>query len=136
MKQTAATSTTIHHLLQSGARILLALLILLLPKCGLCLAVYLNMFSLMGISITRYFPYLLPVLTGLLILNLVIGYVKARKMKDYKAWGLSVAASALLLLNKTWLEIEWLSWASVAFLVIASVMQLWQSRNVCSRDLW
>jgi hypothetical protein len=60
MKQPAATHSMVHHLLQGG----LAVLILLLPKCGLCLAVYLNLFSLFGISITRYFPYLLPVLTG------------------------------------------------------------------------
>lgn len=121
----------VHHLLQGG----LAVLILLLPKCGLCLAVYLNLFSLFGISITRYFPYLLPVLTGLLVLNLVIGYLKARKIRDYRAWGLSVTASVLLLVNKIFLGVSWMLWVCVGLLVIASVMQLWQSRKVCSRDL-
>ncbi|MET0462155.1 MAG: hypothetical protein ABW007_03340 [Chitinophagaceae bacterium] len=133
MKQTTATST-VYDLLQSGARILLALLILLLPKCGLCLVVYFNAFSVLGISITKYFPYLLPALSVLLVLNLVIGYIKAKRINNYTAWVLSLIASISLLINKIWLDHQLLSWLSVGLLMISAVLQIWSSRKTCSRS--
>jgi hypothetical protein len=133
MKQ-AATTSTVYNLLQSGARLSLALLILLLPKCGLCLVVYFNVFSVLGISITKYFPYFLPMLSILLALNLLTGYIKARKTNNYSAWTLSLVASIVLLVNKIWLDSQFLSWSSMALLMISAILQILQSRKTCSRS--
>jgi hypothetical protein len=133
MKQTAATST-VYNLLQSGARVSLALLILLLPKCGLCLVVYFNVFSVLGISITKYFPYFLPVLSVLLAVNLVIGYIKSRRNNNYTAWLLSLIASAALVINKIWLDHQLLSWIAMALLLLSAIRQIWESRKICSRS--
>jgi|GEM_PF-6977146 len=131
MKQSAPSS----GLLQNGARISLALFILLLPKCGLCLVVYLNVFSILGLSITKYFQYFLPVLSLLLILNLVLGFVKAKRTNSYGSWVLSLAASVLLVINKVWMENYLLSWIAASMLVASAIMQLWLSRKSCSRSL-
>lgn len=132
MKQPVSTSSS---LLQNGARISLALFILLLPKCGLCLVVYLNVFSIMGISITKYFPYFLPVLGILLMLNLFLGFMKARKIKHYGSWIISLIASVVLIVNKIWFDEYVFSWIAVSLLLIAAVIQIWISRKVCSRSL-
>lgn len=132
MKQSVTTSSS---LLQNGARISLALFILLLPKCGLCLVVYLNVFSILGISITKYFPYFLPVLGILLMLNLFLGFIKARKVKNYGSWIISLIASVMLVVNKIWLDESVFSWIAVSLLLVSAVMQIWISRNVCSRSI-
>ncbi len=114
---------------------MLSVLVALMPKCGLCLAAYLNLFNVLGISIVKYYAWVLPVLSLLLLVSLTIGFRKARKMDDYRAFVFSALAVVLLLLSKTLFKSLVLGWIGICMLLISSVVQLWQSRHTCSTDL-
>lgn len=121
-----------HEPFRAAGRMALALLIALLPKCGLCLAAYLNLFSILGVSMTSIYPWILPVLSALLLLNLVIGFKKARQLNDYRAFGVSLAGMLVLVCSKIWLLPVVVSYVGVALLMVGSVFQLWQSSKVCT----
>ncbi|WAC13380.1 hypothetical protein [Dyadobacter pollutisoli] len=107
---------------------------LLLPKCSLCLAAYLNLFSIFGISFRSYASWVMPVLLSLLVINLMVAYLKARKMGSYPAFVMLMVGGGLLFMGKVWLLKEALSYAGLLFLATGSVIQLWQSRRICSRS--
>ena len=112
-----------------------AYLMILLPKCSLCLAAYLNLFSLTGLSLAPYAGWVVPVLILLLVVSLVTAFLKARKMNDYRAFGLLLAGMSFLMVGKVWVLLPVLTWFGFALIVIAAVIQVVQSRRVCSQDL-
>lgn len=107
---------------------------LLLPKCSLCLAAYLNLFSIFGISFRSYASWVMPLLLSLLVINLMVAYLKARKMGRYPAFVILTVGVGLLYMGKVWLLKEALSYAGLLFLTTGSIIQLWQSRRICSRS--
>lgn len=108
--------------------------ILLLPKCGLCLAAYLNLLSIFGISFRSYASWVLPGLLSLLIISLIVAYLKARKMGSYYAFALLAVGVGSLFIGKVWLLQEALSYAGLFFMAAGSIIQIAQSRRVCSRS--
>jgi hypothetical protein len=110
--------------------------ILLLPKCGLCLAAYMNLFSIFGISMRNYASWVFPVLLAMLLVNLVIGYFKARKSGLYYALLCSIFGVLLLLTGKLWLLNAGFVYGGLLFLTAGSLLQIWQSRKTCSRSFY
>jgi energy-converting hydrogenase Eha subunit C len=112
-----------------------AYLLLLLPKCSICLAAYLNIFSLMGLSVAKYASWILPLLSVVIFSGLITSFLKARTLDDYRAFALLACGSLLLLADKFWLSEAYLSWISFVMILSATVVQLIQSRRVCDQDI-
>ena len=63
--------------------IILTTLALLLPKCPICLLMYFCFFGSCGLGALRFQPVLLPLLSGLLLLNLILFFRRARQWRCY-----------------------------------------------------
>ena len=60
--------------------IISAVLLAVAPKCPLCWAAYMSAFGSLGISIQiPYQPWLLPLMAGLLLVNLAALFLRARR---------------------------------------------------------
>ena len=105
-------------------RLLWGLLIALLPKCGLCLAAYLQLLGIMGVSIAPYFKWLMPALSLLLCASLIVSFIKARKSGSYLGFGLSAMGGTLVLLSKLLLWGTTFTWLGVGLLIFST---LWQA---------
>lgn len=134
MKKIESLVSPTGRILQEATKMGAAIGVLLMPKCGLCLAAYLNLFSLFGISLRGYASWVFPVLLGLLTLNLVITFVKARKMNDYTAFLISTAGVGLLVASKVLQLNSAFTYVGLLILTAGSVLQLWQSSKYCSRS--
>jgi hypothetical protein len=121
---------------QAAWRAFVSLFVTLLPKCGLCLAAYLNLFNILGISVVKYYVWILPLLSTLLCISLVISFFKAKKLKDYRAFYFLLIGIVILVVSKTLVEYFALNWLGMGLIFFATVFQLLQSRKICSRTIF
>ena len=103
-----------------GFSVLLAAGIALAPKCPLCCAAYLGLFSSLGIASFPFSGWIVPGLWALLLLNLLSLGLAARKRKRGGPFLLSALGTAGILLGKFWLSSSSLCWMGVALILIAS----------------
>jgi len=99
------------------------------------LTAYLHLFGIVGLSITQYYSWFLPLLIILLLSSLVISFIKAGKQRDYRTLTLSVIGSAAVLAGKTWISLQWLTTAGLILLFINLLAQVALSRKTCSRNI-
>ena len=107
-----------------GFSVLLAASIALAPKCPLCCAAYLGLFSSLGIVSVHFSRWILPGLWTLLFLNLLALGFAARKRKAGGPFILSVLGTATILAGKVWLGSSFLCWTGVTLILIASAWNL------------
>lgn len=119
------------HMLQAVA----AVGMLLLPKCGLCLAAYLNLFSILGISLRFFAPWVAPLLGVILVLGLVVSFLKSRKQENYLTFYVSLAGSLLVTAGRLWELGMSFTWVGLAIIATGSIIQLVIGRTTCSRSL-
>jgi len=117
--------------LHGVSKSIVSAMIAVMPKCSLCVAAYLNLFNIMGISVTRYYSWVFPILTVLLGISLTIGFFKARKLKNYFTFFISLVAVIILLISKTWWKEPLLAWVGLGIFMLANIIQLVQSRRRC-----
>ncbi|MGI9244776.1 MAG: hypothetical protein ACR2RV_28490 [Verrucomicrobiales bacterium] len=78
-----------------------AFLIAIAPKCPLCWAAYMSAFASLGISIEiPYQPWLLPLLTGLLAVNLIAMFLRARSRNRFGPFSLCLLGGAAITIGK------------------------------------
>lgn len=78
----------------------LSFLIAFFPKCPVCWAAYMSLFSSVGLSKIPYSNWLLPLLCGMLLVHLFFIY-KKRKQKGNGPFMLTLLGVGLLLLGRT-----------------------------------
>jgi protein SCO1/2 len=64
-------------ILNTTQQVVFPILVVFFPKCPFCWAAYLSVFGISGIQSIPYSPWLLPVIFGVMILNLILLYRKA-----------------------------------------------------------
>ena len=84
---------------------LLSLLIAFFPKCPVCWAVYMSMFSGLGIAQLPYLKWMLPVLLLLFALNLYLLYRKANKT-GYGPFFITLTGAIIILLGRNFFPAE------------------------------
>jgi hypothetical protein len=80
-------------------------LIAIAPKCPFCWAAYMSAFASLGISVEiPYQPWLIPLLTGLLAVNLIALFLRARSRKRYGPFFLCLFGGSAIAIGKFGLE--------------------------------
>lgn len=104
------------------AAIVPGILIAIAPKCPFCWAAYLSAFASLGISVEiPYQPWLLPVLTGLLAVNLIALLLRARGRKRFGAFFLCLLGGAAIVIGKSSFESGLLIALGLACLIAGSL---------------
>lgn len=119
-----------------AVRMVSAVAIFLLPKCSLCLAAYMNLLGVFGVSLSSFASWIMPVLLALLLVNLLISYLKARQMDHYVAFYILLTGAVLLFAGKILVISQTLSYLGLFLLTAGSAAQLWQARKTCSRSFF
>ncbi|BAV06612.1 hypothetical protein SAMN05421788_107273 [Filimonas lacunae] len=125
-----ALLTTTKKTGKSIPAILLSIFIAFFPKCPLCWAVYMSMFSSIGLARLPYMKWLLPVMMLFLAVHLFLIYRKARQ-QGYLPFYVSLAGSAILFLGRTWFPAtQWLLLAGIVCIIGGSLLHNFSRNNV------
>ncbi|MBB6499932.1 hypothetical protein [Pedobacter cryoconitis] len=101
---------------------MMSILIAFFPKCPLCWAVYMSMFSSIGLAQIPYLPWLLPILIGFMGVHLLLLFKKIRT-KGYLPFFISLCGCGLLLLNRFAFPAEKLiSMTGLSLIIIGSLL--------------
>ena len=121
---------------RSLSQLIVSLLVLLLPKCGLCVAAYLNLFGLLGLSVVHHYAWVQPILFILLAVGMSVALVKARRMGDYRTFSVSVLGTLVLVFSKSLIVSQWGAYIGFALLAGATAWQLLTTNRLCDRTLF
>jgi hypothetical protein len=101
---------------------LLSILIAFFPKCPVCWAVYMSMFSSVGLANIPYMRWLLPVLSVSLGIHLFLLYRKIPQ-RGYLPFVVSLAGAILMLGGKYFFPAEkWLLIAGMSLIISGSLL--------------
>lgn len=119
-KSTAIQSAT--KTAKSVPSILLSTVIAFFPKCPLCWAVYMSMFSSVGLSRLPYMKWLLPVLVLLFIVHLYLLFKKVKQL-GYLPFLFSICGAGIILLARLYLSLPtWLLFIGISLIIAGSLM--------------
>lgn len=101
---------------------MMSILIAFFPKCPLCWAVYMSMFSSIGLAQIPYLPWLLPLLIGLMGIHLLL-LLKKATTRGYLPFFISLCGCSLLVLNRFAFPSENLiSIAGMSLIILGSLL--------------
>ncbi|WP_316839800.1 hypothetical protein [Pedobacter gandavensis] len=102
--------------------LLMSILIAFFPKCPFCWAVYMSMFSSIGLAQIPYMPWLLPVLSAMLCIHLYLLFRKVAT-KGYLPFMISVAGCLFLLAGRLGFPDEkWISLVGMLLIISGSLL--------------
>lgn len=102
--------------------VLLSFFIAFFPKCPFCWAIYMSMFTSIGLAKLPYMKWLLPVLLVFLGIHLFMLYRRAPRV-GYLPFIISVAGSSLLFLSRTFLPDQtWILIMGIACIFSGSLL--------------
>ena len=103
----------------------------LLPKfvCPICWPVYAGLLSSLGISVTHYAKYLLPVMIVFLSIALFALGFKAKQRWGYRPLYLGIIASVIILIGKFIWSSTLALCIGVGILVAASLWNAWPNKK-------
>lgn len=102
--------------------VLMSILIAFFPKCPFCWAVYMSMFSSIGLANIPYMGWLLPVLIGMLCVHLLLLFKKVAS-KGYLPFFISVCGCLLLITGRLVFPAEkWISLAGMGLIISGSLL--------------
>src|SRR5216683_5788247 len=107
----------------------------MLPKviCPVCSPAYAAVLSSLGLGFRVSTTYLLPVTAAFLAVAVGALALRATRRRGLWPFGLGVIASGSVLAGKFWLDAEWMTYAGVGLLVVASVWNVIPRRAmICS----
>ncbi|MDG1333833.1 MAG: SCO family protein [Crocinitomicaceae bacterium] len=110
--------SSFRRFLSGGLSIILPILIAFFPKCPFCWAGYMTMFGISGISTIPYSPWILPVLCGLLLLNLWILWRRAVRRKYWLPFIISVVGALVLIVFGPILRMDFLNLTLVGMVLV------------------
>jgi hypothetical protein len=106
--------------------ILLSIVIALFPKCPLCWAAYMSLFSSIGLSQLPYKSWLFPVLLGFMALHLFL-LIKKVATKGYGPLVLNIIGIIIILLGRFFFfSYKEISFMGLLFIIVGS---LWNNIN-------
>jgi len=108
-----------------------AISVAMLPKltCAACWPAYAALLGAMGVNFVDYTPYLLPIITMLLLATLgFIGW-RANRRRGYLPLGLGAVASVIILLGKFGFDSDTTAYVGGALLIAASIWNAWPRRQ-------
>jgi hypothetical protein len=100
----------------------MSILIAFFPKCPICWAVYMSMFSSIGLAKIPYMSWLLPVLLAFMGLHLIL---LARRINQHGYWPflLSIMGTLVILAGRFWFPgYNWLLYVGVACILSGSLL--------------
>ncbi|WP_184549364.1 hypothetical protein [Mucilaginibacter sp. FT3.2] len=113
---------TVTKTAKSIPSVLMSIFIAFFPKCPLCWAVYMSMFSSIGLAQIPYMSWLLPVLIGFLLIHLYLIFSKVSQ-KGYLPFVISVLGFALLLSGRLlFFNQKWIAFAGMACIISSSLL--------------
>ena len=95
------------------------LVVTLMPKCAMCWAAYMNLFSFLGLSKIKYHSWYLPFGVMLFLLTLIKFLRTAILEKTYLDFSLAVIAGILLIFQKYKGPIDNLNYLIISLMAIA-----------------
>ncbi len=99
-----------------------SILLIVMPKCAMCWAAYLSLFSFMGLSI-NYQPWFLPFMICLFLVSIARLIYKAIKTKNFVTLFISLMASTVIICQKLWWESNVSSIIAITILISAMLME-------------
>lgn len=108
-----------------------SILTALLPKfvCPICWPIYAGIVSSLGISLTNYAKYLLPVMIVLLAVSLFALGFKAENRWGFRPLLLGIVASLTMIVGKFGWHSNVALYSGVILLITASVWNAWPKRK-------
>jgi protein SCO1 len=83
-------------ILYTTQQVVFPILVVFFPKCPFCWAAYLSVFGISGLQSIPYSPWLLPVIIGVMVLNLAFLYRKAMVRNGLIPFWLSLMGSLIV----------------------------------------
>jgi mercuric ion transport protein len=121
-KSAGSVAPKVKKTARSIPSVLMSVLIAFFPKCPLCWAVYMSMFSSIGLAQIPYMSWLLPVLLGFLALHLFLLFKKTSK-KGYLPFFISLLGCTLLVLGRCFFPDEkWISFMGLFCIISGSLL--------------
>jgi protein SCO1/2 len=106
---------------EKGWTLLSILLVLFIPKCAICWAVYMSILSSLGLVI-KYHPWFIPVAFMLFLLTLTKLLVQAIRRRNFIGFGLALAAGLLIIYQRSAIGIDWVKILAILLMTIAVMM--------------
>lgn len=97
--------------------------------CPACWPLYAGLLSALGLSFVNYTPFLLPVTAVLLLISLIPLVWKTRQRWGYRPIATGFMGAVLILYGKFWLLSQPLYYVGIAFLLVASIWNIWPRRK-------
>lgn len=94
------------------------------PKCAACWAMYLSVFGVASMERIPYSPWLLPVLAGLLLVNLGSLWRRGHRLRRYSGFYVATAGALTILLPGLWLEWSNAAPLGVLLMVTGSLLSM------------
>lgn len=107
--------------IKTGGSVILSCLIAFFPKCPICWATYMSLFTGIGLSNIPYQRWLLPVFAGILLIHLLL-LAKNVKSKGYGPILISAFGFLLLIISKFYYpEVESILYVGIVQISIGSL---------------
>ncbi len=106
-----------------------AIIAALLPKCPLCLAAYLSIFGVFGVSPLQYGVWIVPAMLFFSALTIVLLFWQTRRSGKYLPFFLGLIALLFIYSGKFWLDSSLLIYAGIAVLLVSSLWLSIAGRN-------
>jgi mercuric ion transport protein len=103
----------------NGLTFISGLVLTLMPKCAMCWAAYMNLFSFLGLSKIKYHSWYLPLGVILFLLTLIKFLRTAMLERTYLDFSLAVIAGILIIFQKYKGPIENLDYLIISLMAIA-----------------
>ncbi|GGD08860.1 SCO family protein [Hyunsoonleella pacifica] len=97
-KTSVINTLGLQNMVGTFRNIIVPILIVLFPKCPLCWTAYMSIFGITSLSTIPYSPWMLPVLCGLLFINLWFIWRRSNQIKSWIAFYLATAGTIILIL--------------------------------------
>ena len=103
------------------------------PKCAFCWAAYASILSSLGLStvVVSQLKWLYPALIALLILNIYAMWVVAKERQAYTALCLSGIGIVILVLERFWVNEQFLSYLGISIMAAASMKNYFGGKLRC-----
>ncbi|MEO8887630.1 MAG: hypothetical protein ABI367_16310 [Mucilaginibacter sp.] len=119
---TPPVTSTLKQTTRSLPSISMSILIAFFPKCPFCWAIYMSMFSSVGLARLPYMPWLLPVLLSFLAIHLFLIYRKIPQ-KGYIPFAVSVLGAVIIISGKlSFPSQEWVPIPGMVLLISGSLL--------------
>lgn len=100
-----------------------AILLVMVPKCGLCWAVYMQVFSSVAMVTIPYKPWYLPVAVILFFIMLGKLFYHSVKSGRYMSFALALLGGILVLISKWYFPDRALQFFAIGLLVAGAVLE-------------